>query len=113
MNSWIVAGLIAGVVMYLVDWVLWSKVFNNAGVAAIGGHMSPEEMKSFMGPALAKSAVLSLAFGVLFAWVYSRFRGALWGQGGGGFAGIGFAAVLLVPICFGIVCSRIWAAKIK
>jgi len=26
MNSWIVAGLIAGVVAYLVDWVLWTKV---------------------------------------------------------------------------------------
>ena len=27
MNSWIVAGLVAGVVAYLVDWVVWSKVF--------------------------------------------------------------------------------------
>ena len=47
MNSWIVAGLIAGVVVYLVDWVVWSKVFNTAGVAAMGGHMTPEERERF------------------------------------------------------------------
>ena len=62
MNSVIVAGLIAGVVVYLVDWVVWSKVFNTAGMEAAGAHMTPEEMKRFMGPALVKSAVLSLAF---------------------------------------------------
>ena len=113
MNSWIVAGLIAGVVMYLVDWVLWSKVFNTAGIAAMGGHMTPEEMKSFMGPALAKSAVLSLVFGVLFAWVYGQFRGALWVQGGGVFAGMEFATVLWLPICFAMFGSSVWYLKVK
>ena len=107
MNSWIVAGLIAGVVMYLVDWVVWSKVFNSAGVAAMGGHMSPEEMKKFMGPAMAKSAVLSLAFGFLFAWFYRQFRGALWAQGGGPLAAMEFATVLWVPICLATVGSSV------
>ena len=113
MNSWIVAGLIAGVVAYLVDWVVWSKVFNTAGVVAMGGHMTPEEMKTFMGPALLKSALLSLAFGFLFAWFYSRFRGALWVQSGGVFAGMEFATVLWVPICLAMLGSSVWYVKVR
>ena len=62
--NWI-AGLVAGVVVYLADWVLWSKVFTT-GMDAYVTQMSPEEMEKFMGQALAKSAVLSLAFGFLF-----------------------------------------------
>src|SRR5258706_10588978 len=103
MNSWIVAGLIAGVVMYLVDWVLWSKVFNNAGVAAIGGHMSPEGMKSFMGPALAKSAGLSLGLWGLFSLGYNPFPGAPWGFGGGGFLGMEISPGVLRSIFFSLV----------
>jgi hypothetical protein len=113
MNSVIVAGLIAGVVVYLVDWVVWSKVFNTAGMEVMGTHMTPEEMKRFMGPALAKSAALSLAFGFLFAWFYSRFRGALWVQGGGVFAGMEFATVLWIPICLAMLGSSVWYVKVK
>src|SRR2546423_15078708 len=90
MSSIWVAGLIAGVVVYLVDWILWSKVFTS-GMDAFMMQMSPDEMKKFMGPALAKSAVLSLVFGFLFAWFYGRFRGALWLQSGGPLAGVGGA----------------------
>ena len=115
MNSWIVAGLIAGVVAYLVDWVVWSKVFNTAGLEVSGAHtMTPEEMKRFMGPALVKSAILSLAFGLLFAWFYGRFRGALWVQGGGVFAGMEFATVLWLPTIFlAMVGSSVWYVKVK
>jgi hypothetical protein len=112
MNSWIVAGLIAGVVAYLVDWVLWSKVFTT-GMDAFYAQMTPEEMKKFMGPALAKSAILSLAFGVLFAWFYGRFRGALWVQSGGVFAGMEFATVLWVPICLAMLGSGVWYVKAR
>jgi hypothetical protein len=112
MNSWIVAGLIAGVVAYLVDWVLWSKVFTT-GMDAFAAQMTPEEMKKFMGPAMAKSAILSLAFGVLLAWFYGRFRGALWVQGGGVFAGMEFATVLWVPICLAMIGSSVWYVKAK
>jgi hypothetical protein len=112
MNSWIVAGLIAGVVAYLVDWVLWSKVFTT-GMDAFMTQMTPEEMKRFMGPALAKSAILALAFGVLFAWFYARFRGALWVQGGGVFAGMEFATVLWVPLCLAMLGSSVWYVKAK
>jgi len=112
MNSWIVAGLIAGVVAYLVDWVLWSKVFTT-GLDAFAQQMTPEEMKRFMGPAMAKSAILALAFGVLFAWLYARFRGALWVQGGGVFAGMEFATVLWLPICLAMLGSSVWYVKAK
>ncbi|HXG97499.1 MAG TPA: hypothetical protein VNJ06_10380 [Gemmatimonadales bacterium] len=112
MNSWIVAGLIAGVVAYLADWVVWSKVFTT-GLESFGMQMAPDEMKQFMGPALMKSAVLALAYGVLFAWFYGRFRGALWVQGGGPLAGMEFATVLWVPICLAMFGSSVWYVKAK
>lgn len=110
--NWIVAGLIAGVVAYLVDWVLWSKVFTT-GMDAFIVQMTPEEMKRFMGPAMAKSAVLSLAFGVLFALFYGRFRGGLWVEGGGPLAGMEFATVLWVPLCLAMVGSGVWYVRTR
>jgi hypothetical protein len=112
MSFWI-AGLIAGVVVYLVDWVMWSKVFTG-GMDAFVTQMSPEEMKRFMGPALAKSAALSLAFGVLFAWFYGQFRGALWVQHSPPLAGMEFATVLWLPTIFlAMVGSSVWYVKTK
>ena len=112
MSSWYVAGLIAGVVAYLVDWVMWSKVFT--GLEAYGEQLTPEQMKAFMGPALAKSAVLTLAFGFLLAWFYGRFRGALWVQGGGPLAGMEFATVLWLPTIFlATVGSGVWYTKVR
>ncbi len=93
-------------------WVVWSKVFTT-GLESFGMQMSPEEMKKFMGPALIKSAVLALAYGVLFAWFYGRFRGALWVQGGGPLAGMEFATVLWVPICLAMFGSTVWYGKAK
>ncbi|MFN2571671.1 MAG: hypothetical protein ABR537_08690, partial [Gemmatimonadales bacterium] len=111
--NWIVAGLIAGVVAYVVDWVLWSKVFTT-GMDAFFTQMSPEEMKRFMGPAMAKSAVLSLAFGVLLAWFYGRFRGGLWVESGGPLAGMEFATMLWLPTIFlAMVGSGVWYIKAR
>src|ERR1041384_5438007 len=101
--NWI-AGLVAGVVAYLVDWVLWTKVFTT-GMDAYVTPMSPEEMKKFMGPAMAKSAVLSLALGLLLSCLYGRFRGALWVQQGGPLAGMEWASVLWLPLLFAMVGS--------
>src|SRR5947199_7997304 len=109
--NWI-AGLIAGVVVYLVDWVVWSKVFTK-GMDAFMVTMTPEEMKRFMGPALVKSALLSLVFGLLFAWFYGRFHGALWVSGGGPLAGMEFATVLWLPILLAMVGSSVWYTKVK
>ena len=111
--NWIVAGLIASVVVYLVDWVMWSKVFNT-GLEAFGEQLTPEQMKSFMGPALAKSAVLTLAFGLLLAWFYARFRGALWVQNSPPLAGMEFATVLWLPTIFlAMVGSGVWYTKVR
>ena len=110
--NWI-AGLVVGVVVYFVDWVVWSKVFTK-GMDAFMVTMTPEEMKRFMGPALAKSALLSLVFGLLFAWFFGRFRGALWVQGGGPLAGMEFATVLWLPtILLATVGSSVWYVKAK
>ncbi|SRR5213594_1550495 len=110
--NWI-AGLVAGVVVFLADWVVWSKVFNT-GMEAYSEQLTPDQMKAFMGPALAKSAVLALVFGFLFAWFYARFRGALWVQGGGPLAGMEFATVLWLPtICLATVGSGVWYTKVR
>jgi len=111
--NWIVAGLIAGVIAYLVDWLMWGKVFVK-GMDAFVTPMSPEEMKRFMGPAMAKSAVLALVFGVLFAYLYGQFRGSLWVQGGGPLAGMEFATVLWLPTIFlATIGSGIWYVRAK
>jgi len=111
--NWVVVGLIAGVVAYLVDWLMWGKVFTK-GMDAFVTPMTPEEMKRFMGPAMAKSAVLALFFGVLFAWFYGQFRPCLWVQGGGPLAGMEFATVLWVPtILLSTLGGSVWYTKVR
>ena len=112
MNSWLVAGLIAGVVMYVVDYVMWGKVFTK-GMDSFAEQLSPEQMKAFMGPALLKSAVLSLVFGVLFAFLYGRLRTALWVQGGGLLAGMEFGTVLWLPVLFVTVGGSVWYTRVR
>ena len=58
--NWVVAGLIAGVIVYVVDYVMWGKVFTK-GLDVFVTAMTPDEMKRFMGPALVKSALISKA----------------------------------------------------
>jgi len=111
--NWVVAGLIAGVIAYLVDWVMWGKVFTK-GMDAFLTPMTPEEMKAFMGPAMAKTAVLALLFGVIFAYLYARFRGALWVEGGGPLAGMEFATVLWLPtILLSTIGGSVWYTKVR
>ena len=112
MNSWLVAGLITGVVVYGVDYVMWGKVFTK-GMESFADQLSPEQMKAFMGPALAKSAVLALLFGLVFAWLYARFRMALWVEGGGPLAGMEFGTVLWLPILFATLGGSIWWTRVR
>jgi len=112
MNSWVVAGLIAGVVAYVVDYVMWGKVFTK-GMEAFVEPLSPEQMKAFMGPALAKSAVVALVFGLLLAWLYGRFRTALWVEGGGPLAGMEFATVLWLPVLLSTLGGNIWWTRLR
>ena len=111
--SWIVAGLIGGVVAWLADWVLWSKVFTK-GMEDLAVKMSPEEMKAFMGPAMAKSAILAIAYGVIFTYLYAQFRTDLWVNGGGPLAGMEFATVLWLPtIALMTMGSGVWYTKAR
>lgn len=112
MNSWLVAGLITGVVVYVVDYVMWGKVFTK-GMESFADQLSPEQMKAFMGPALIKSAVLSLLFGLVFAYVYARLRTALWVAGGGPLAGMEFGTVLWLPILFVTLGGSIWWTRVR
>jgi hypothetical protein len=112
MNSWVVAGLIAGVVVYVVDYVMWGKVFTK-GMESFADPLSPEQMKAFMGPALIKSAALSLLFGLVFAYVYGRLRTALWVQGGGPLAGMEFGTVLWLPILFATLGGSVWWTRVR
>lgn len=111
--NWIVAGLIAGVVAYVVDYVMWGKVFTK-GMESYADQLSPEQLKAFMGPAMVKSAVLALAFGVLFAWFYGRFRASLWVEGGGPLAGMEFGTVLWLPTIFlSTLGGSIWWNRVR
>ena len=112
MNSWLVAGLIAGVVVYVVDYVMWGKVFTT-GMESFADQLSPEQMKAFMGPALMKSAVLALLFGLVFAFLYDRLRTALWVEGGGPIAGMEFGTVLWLPILFVTLGGSIWWTRVR
>jgi len=111
MNSWIVAGLIAGVVVYLVDWgPSGARCSIPQGVAAMGGHMSPEEMKELHGPRTGEvGGPWSLVYGVpvRLGSTVQFPRAALWVQGGGVFCGNGIRQ----PYCGSPLCSRgCWAA---
>ena len=111
--SWWIAGLIAGVATFLVDYVMWGKVFTK-GYESFADPLTPEQMKAFMGPALAKSAVLALVFGVVFAGFYGRFRGSLWVQGGGPLAGMEFATVLWLPtVLLSAMGGSVWWTRLR
>src|SRR5205809_8051452 len=91
--NWIVAGLIAGVGAFFADFVMWGKVFTK-GMDAFSTPMSPEQRKTFMGPAMIKAAALALVSGLLLACSYQRLNGGLWAEGGGPRAAMGFATLL-------------------
>jgi len=111
--SWIVAGLIAGVGAYLTDWLMWGKVFTK-GMESLSTPRSPEQMKTFMGPAMTKAAVLALVFGLLLACSYRRLKGGLWVQGGGPLAGMEFATLLwLCTIALSTIGSGVWYDNVR
>jgi hypothetical protein len=111
--SWIVAGLIAGVGAYLTDWLMWGKVFTR-GMDELRTPMSPEQLKTFMGPAMIKAAALALVFGLLLACSYQRLKGGLWVQGGGPLAGMEFATLLwLSTIALSTIGSGVWYDRVR
>jgi len=112
--SWIVAGLIGGVGAFLADWVMWSKVFNKGMEQYVTTPASPQEVQKMMAANLPKAAVLALAFGVLLAWFYGRFKSGLWVQGRGPLAGMEFATVLWLPtIALSTIGGGVWFDKVR
>ena len=108
--NWIVAGLITGVVAWVVDFVMWSKVFTK-GMEGFGT-MPPPGQKMAMGPKIGASLVLALVFGVIFAGLYARFHAALWASGVLG--GMEFGSILWLPtIALMSVGSAVWFDKVR
>lgn len=108
--SWIVAGLIAGVVAYLVDWVMWSKVFVKGMDAFVTPPPAGQAMN--MGPMLAKSAVLALIFGLLLAFLYGHFMHGLW-VAAGPLAGMELATILWLPLLLSNVGGSVWFDRVR
>src|SRR5438132_12042178 len=100
--NWILAGLLAGVGAFFSDFVMWGNVFTGPEMRAFGTMPpTPQEQKKMMLPAMLKSAVLSLVFGLLLACGYQRLKGGLWVEGGGVLDGMGYAPLLcLATIAF-------------
>lgn len=103
--SWIVAGLIAGVVAYLVDYVMWGKVFTR-GMDALATP-PPAGQPVNMGPMLIKAASLAILYGVIFAYFYGQFRHSLWVPPGP-LAGMELATVFWVPLALCSIGSGVW-----
>ena len=113
--NWIVAGLIAGVGAWIADYVMWGKVFTGPEMHAFGTMpASPEEQKKMMLPAMVKSFVLALVFGLLLGCGYERLKGGLWVSGGGPLAGMEFATLLWVStIALATIGSGVWYDKVR
>src|SRR5574341_645010 len=107
--SWIVAGLIAGVLAYLADYVMWGKVFTR-GMESYG---TMERAEREMTGMLAKSAGLTIAWGLFFAFLYDHFRSYLWVPPGP-LAGMELATTLWAStILFATVGAGVWYDKAR
>ncbi len=107
--SWIAAGLIAGVLAYLADYVMWGKVFTR-GMEQYG---TMERAEREMGSMLGASAALTLAWGLCFAFLYHHFKGSLW-VAPGPLAGMELATTLWgSTILFATVGSGVWYDKAR
>ena len=107
--NWIVAGLIGGLVAYVADYVMWGKVFTK-GMESYGTF---ENVEARMPGMIAKSAVLALLWGLLFAFLYRRFKDDLW-VAPGLLAGMELATVLwAATILFLAAGSAVWYDKTR
>lgn len=103
--NWLVAGLVGGVVAYLADWVLWGKVFTK-GMEAYATRPATGQPVN-MGPMLTKAAVLTLLYGVVFAFLYRHFMMSLWTDPGPA-GGMEFATILWLPLAFACIGTNVW-----
>ena len=107
--NWILAGLIAGVVAWFADYFMWGKVFTT-GMEAFG---TMEGVGDRMAGMMIKSAALSLAWGLLFTYLYRHFMMSLW-VSPGPLAGMEFATTLWIStVVFVNVGSGVWYDKAR
>jgi hypothetical protein len=107
--NWILAGLIAGLVAWVADYVMWGKVFTK-GLELFG---TMEGVQGRMAGMMIKSALLALAWGVLLAYLYRQFMNSLW-VAPGPLAGMEFVTTLwLGTIVFVNVGSGVWYDKAR
>jgi hypothetical protein len=107
--NWIVAGLITGVAAYVVDFVMWSKVFTKGMDQYVTP--PPAGQKIEMGAMLAKAAVLALAFGLIVAGLYQHFKASLWASGVLG--GMEFGTILWLTIGLATIGTSVWFDKVR
>ncbi len=101
-------GVLAGIVAYLLDFVLWSFVFTK-GIRELSS-VAPGQVR--MGPLLAKSFANALVFGLVFAFSYARLRSGLWTGGIPG--GMEFGTILWLPtIAIASVGNAIWLDRVR
>lgn len=107
--NWILAGLIAGLVAWFADYFMWGKVFTT-GMEAFGTMEGVQERMTGM---MIKSAILSLAWGVLFAYLYRHFMNSLWASPGP-LAGMELATIFwLSTVVFVNLGSGVWYDKAR
>jgi hypothetical protein len=118
MGSWIVAGLIGGVIAWLADWLMWSKVFTKGMDQYFTPPPAGQQVQ--MTPMLVKSFTLALVYGVLFAALYARFKSGLWVDNPtgsrlrGALAGMEFGTVLWLPtILLANVGAGVWYDRVR
>ena len=107
--NWIAAGLITGVAAYVVDFVMWSKVFTKGMDQYVTP--PPAGQKIEMGAMLAKAAVLALAFGLIVAGLYQHFKASLWASGVLG--GMEFGTILWLTIGLATIGTSVWFDKVR
>jgi hypothetical protein len=108
--NWIIAGLITGVVAWVVDFVMWGKVFTK-GMEGYGTR-PPEGQTVPMGPKMGASLALALVFGVIFGGLFLHFKASLWATGVLG--GMEFGSILWLPtVAFMCIGTGVWYDKAR
>lgn len=110
--SWtlIGVGVVTAIVAYMLDFVLWTKVFT-AGIRELSS-LTPGKAKGQMGSMMAKSFANTLVFGIVFALVYARLKNGLWASGVLG--GMEFGTILwLLTIAVASIGNGIWLDKVR
>jgi hypothetical protein len=103
--SWFVAGLIGGVVAYVADWVMWSKVVGKGTEPFATAPPAGQPIN--MGPMMIKSAALALVYGVLFALTYHQLMHNLW-TASGWLGGMELATTLWIPVALACIGGGVW-----